>query len=126
MTRPTARSADTICTLWEIGETNEYGEPIGAAVEYAVKAQVRDNPSVPQKFTRPNGDEYTPRKIFVYELKDIDGNLIEPPRPDKTYIAAGNYVGIDKPDTGVNKVVNFDAPTTGVLRGQIPDVRVIV
>jgi hypothetical protein len=126
MTRPTARSADTICTLWELGATNEYGEPTGVTVEYAVKAQVRDNPSIQRKFTSPDGNEYTPKKVFVYELKDIDGNSIEPPIPDKTYIAVGNYVGIDKPDSGINKVVNFDAPTTGVLRGQIPDVMVIV
>lgn len=126
MTRPTARSADTICTLWEIGETNEYGEPIGVGVEYAVKAQVRRNPSTTRAWTNSSGLPYTPTVSFVYELKDIDGNLIDPPRPDKTYIAVGNYVGIDKPDTGVSKVVNFDAPTTGVLRGQIPDVMVIV
>lgn len=126
MTRPTARSADTICTLWEIGETNEYGEPIGAAVEYAVMAQVRRNPSTTRAWTNSNGLPYTPTCEFVYELKDIDGNLIEPPRPDKTYITVGNYVGIDKPDSGVNKVVNYDNPSPGVLRGQTPDVMVVI
>ena len=125
MTRPTARSADTICTLWAVGDTNEYGEPIGDGIEYAVKAQVRLNPSTNKVFSNSQGQTYTPKTIFVYELKDVDGVDILPPTTD-TYIAIGDYRGIDKPSLGVNKIVTFDAPTTGVLRGQTPDVMVVV
>jgi len=128
MTRPTRRSADTVCTLWQYASgRNEYNEPINTVIaEYAVMAQVKQNPMSPTKFTDPAGNEFTPKTIFVYELTDINGNTIEPPTPSKTNICIGNYVGIDKPSSGVNKVVNFEAPTTGVLRGQIPDVRVYI
>ena len=125
MTRPTARSADTICTLWTLGDTNEYGEPIGGGIEYAINAQVRINPSINKVFSNSQGQTYTPKTIFVYELKDVDGVYILPPTTE-TYIAIGDYRGIDKPTSSVNKIVTFDAPTTGVLRGQTPDVMVVV
>lgn len=125
MTRATARSADTICTLWTLGDTNEYGESVGNGIEYAVKAQVRVNPSINKVFSNSQGQTYTPKTIFVYELKDVDGVDILPPTTD-TYIVIGDYRGIDKPSLGVNKIVTFDAPSTGVLRGQTPDIMAVV